>query len=115
MLTVQFPDAMRRVLQHAICYFGSLIDPWHMVLPEKHFLQCFVASCHTRKAYDESGIVRIDETQFFDDEDEDEDEDEEDGEQSERRRTTRRATTTATTRQRRRRRDDDGPRPWTRT
>ena len=40
-LTVQFPDAMRRVLQHAICYFGSLIDPWHMVLPEKHFLQFF--------------------------------------------------------------------------
>ena len=83
-LTVQFPDAMRRVLQHAICYFGSLIDPWHMVLPEKHFLQFFVRELHAaRKAYDEKhGIVRIDETQFFDDEDEeeDEDEDEEDGE-----------------------------------
>ena len=80
-LTVQFPDAMRRVLQHAICYFGSLIDPWHMVLPEKHFLQFFVRELHAaRKAYDEKhGIVRIDETQFFDDEDE-EDEDEEDGE-----------------------------------
>ena len=81
-LTVQFPDAMRRVLQHAICYFGSLIDPWHMVLPEKHFLQFFVRELHAaRKAYDEKhGIVRIDETQFFDDEDEEEDEDEEDGE-----------------------------------
>ena len=76
-LTVQFPDAMRRVLQHAICYFGSLIDPWHMVLPEKHFLQFFVRELHAaRKAYDEKhGIVRIDETQFFDDEDEEEDED----------------------------------------
>jgi hypothetical protein len=81
-LTVQFPDAMRRVLQHAICYFGSLIDPWHMVLPEKHFLQFFVRELHAaRKAYDEKhGIVRIDETQFFDDEDEEEEEDEEDGE-----------------------------------
>ena len=86
-LTVQFPDAMRRVLQHAICYFGSLIDPWHMVLPEKHFLQFFVRELHAaRKAYDEKhGIVRIDETQFFDDEDEEDDEedDADDGDEAE--------------------------------
>ena len=86
-LTVQFPDAMRRVLQHAICYFGSFVEPFHMVLPEKHFLQFFVRELQAaRKAYDEKhGIVRIDETQFFDDEDEEDDDedDADDGDEAE--------------------------------
>ena len=69
-----FPEQLARLLIHAVCFIGSLLEPYDTMLPEQSPLRFFTKSVqNAKKAYDvKHGLVQIDEQKFFDEDDFDE-------------------------------------------
>lgn len=71
-MAIACPDLLAKVLVQLICFIGSLLEPFDMILPAKGLLRTMVTTVQrAKKAYNvKHGLVSIDEQQFFDDEDE---------------------------------------------
>ena len=74
-LALAAPEVLARLLVQLICFIGSLLEPFEMLLPEKGLVRSLVSTVQAaKKAYNvKHGLVTIDDAQFFDDDDDDDD------------------------------------------
>ena len=69
------PDMLARLVLQVICFFGSLIEPFDPLLPEKGLLRTLVTTVKSAKRawYIKQGLPDPSDTSFMDDDDDDDD------------------------------------------
>merc|ERR1712217_986875 len=74
-------NMLERLLLHLICFIGSQLEPYDMILPKKSSLKVFIRVVQKAKRdYDvKHGLVSIDDQTFFDEDDAGAEEEEEEG------------------------------------
>ena len=69
------PDVLARILLQVVCFFGSLIEPFDPLLPQKGLLRTLVTTVKSAKRawYIKQGLPDPGDTSFMDDDDDDDD------------------------------------------
>lgn len=69
------PDLLARLLLQVVCFFGSLIEPFDPLLPQKGLLRTLVTTVKSAKRawYIKQGLPDPSDTSFMDDDDDEDD------------------------------------------